>query len=92
MKTVITCLVVIFCSAICLAEGTYTVSQIEDIDPAKSFLDVKKITVTKETETQADRQKEVICFAVGDGQYKITDTKELILLLLKIVTENQAKP
>lgn len=92
METIFTCLAIILCSAVCLAEGTYTVSQIESIDPAKSFLDVKKITVTKETETQADRQKEVVCFAVGDGQYKITDTKELILLLLKIVTEGQAKP
>ena len=92
MKTIFSFLVIIFCSSICFAEGTYTVSQVESLDPAKSFLDVKKITVTKETETQADREKEVICFAVGDGQYKITDTKELILLLLKIVTEGQAKP
>lgn len=89
MKTILVILS-LFCASIALAEGTHTFSQVKQADISKSYLDISKIVVTKEMITVADREEEKICFTI-DNKYKITDTKELILLLLEIVTDMKSK-
>lgn len=68
------------------AEGTQTFSQVKSVDIAKTYLDTTKIVVSQEKEDE----KDVLCFSI-DNKYKITDNRELILLLLEIITDMKAK-
>ena len=73
------------------AEGTQTFSQVKSLDITKSYLDISKIVISEETEAVTITQdKKVLCFTINN-QYKITDNKELILLLLEIITDMKAK-
>ena len=78
-------LLILFCTSV-FAEGTQTFSQVKSIDITKTYLDTTKIVVSQEKEGE----KDVLCFSI-DGKYKITDNRELILLLLEIITDMKAK-
>ena len=78
-------LLVLFCTSV-FAEGTQTFSQVKSADIAKTYLDTTKIVISQEKEGE----KEVLCFSI-DNKYKITDNRELILLLLEIIADMQAK-
>jgi hypothetical protein len=90
MRTVILILFLLIPSIV-FAEGTHTFSQIKSLDVTASYLDIKKIVITKEKVDVAGTEKDILCFTI-DGKYKITDTKELILLLLEIIADMKNKP
>lgn len=86
----ITLIVVLLFPVIAFSEGTHTFSQVKSLDIAASYLDINKIVITKEKIDVAGTEKDILCFTI-DNKYKITDTKELILLLLEIVTDMKRK-
>lgn len=89
MKTILVILS-LFCTSIVFAEGTHTFSQVKSLDVTASYLDINKIVITKEKIDVAGTEKDILCFTI-DNKYKITDTKELILLLLEIVIDMKSK-
>ena len=89
MKTILV-IMSLFCASMALAEGTHTFSQVKQSDISKSYLDVSKIIVTKEVIEFAGNKEEKVCFVIDD-KYKITDIKELLLLLLEIVIDMKSK-
>ena len=90
MKTIILIRILLF-PVIAFAEGTHTFSQVKSLDVTASYLDINKIVITKEKIDVAGLEKDILCFTIDD-KYKITDTKELILLLLEIITDMKNKP
>ena len=89
MKTIILILILLF-PVIAFAEGTHTFSQVKSLDVTASYLDINKIVITKEKIDVAGLEKDILCFTIDD-KYKITDAKELILLLLEIITDMKGK-
>ena len=90
MRTVILILFLLIPSIV-FAEGTHTFSQVKSLDVTASYLDINKIVITKEKVDIGGSEKDILCFTIDD-KYKITDTKELILLLLEIITDMKSKP
>lgn len=96
MRNIILCLcLIISASEIVYAAGTETFSSLQEKDTAKNYLDVEKISVTKVYEDSFGVQKERLCLNIrdpmGGEDYKITDEKEILLLLLNIITSLSAK-
>lgn len=77
------------------AAGTDTFSAVQTKDAAKNYLNVENLSVTKVYEDSMGTQKERLCLnindPVGGKDYKITDEKEIILLLLSIIVDLDAK-
>lgn len=96
MKKTILCICVLITAPILAhAAGTDTFSSVQGKDTAKNYLNAENLSVTKVYEDSMGAQKERLCLNINDPvgrkDYKITDEKEIILLLLNILVDLNAK-
>lgn len=95
MKNAILCICLVIVPVIAHAAGTDTFSSVQIKDAAKNYLNTDNISVTKVYEDSVGVQKERLCLNINDPaggkDYKITDEKEIILLLFSILTDLNAK-
>jgi hypothetical protein len=76
---------------ICLADGTHTAAMVQMADTNKNYLNIDKLS----TMNVIDNSKEKVCLIITDDlagtEYKVTEEREIILLLIEIMKDLNAK-